>query len=393
VRQGLSTVTYLRLPEAMTPDEFLVRHWQRQALLCPGAFTDCLPAIDPDDLLDIACEPRADARLVVRNNQDWQVRYGPLDPSFTEDLPQTGWSVLVQSMEVWLPELHGLIAALGFLPRWRSDDVMVSLSAAGGGVGPHVDQYDVFLVQAAGRRSWAHGGPVSSWIPDRPLRLLSDFKPEAQDTLGPGDALYLPPGVPHDGVALDDGCLTVSIGFRAPGVADLASKFADQLMSRWQDDVEREPRFRDPGRPSSAADPTLIGSADARAMAALVSARLNDPGEAMRLAGELMSEPRMPPDPPEDAMTASAISNHLDAGGRFERWAGSRLAHGPADDGHAYLFADGASWLCGRPLAAALARATTIDRDLIAPFRDDPALPEVLAGLVGQGTFAVPPED
>jgi 50S ribosomal protein L16 3-hydroxylase len=388
---GRPGVTGFRLPQALSPQGFLDGYWQRKALVCPGALVGCLPQIDADDLLDIACEPQADARLVVRQGLDWQVRAGPLDPSYTEDLPETGWSVLIQSMEVWLPELHDLVAELGFLPRWRTDDVMVSLSAAGGGVGPHVDQYDVFLVQASGRRCWAYGGPVSAFLPDRPLRLLADFRPEAQHVLEPGDTLYLPPGVPHDGVALDDGCLTVSIGFRAPGASDLASKFADQLLTRWQGDVEHEPRFADPGRPSSEADPTRIDPGDAEAMAAVVSACLNDPDQAMRLTGELMSEPRMPSEPPDRVLTGEAILDCLADGGRLERWAGSRLAHGPASDGRAYLFADGTSHLCTPRLAAVLAAATFIESGLIEPFVDDGELASVLAWLVGQGTFAIPP--
>jgi 50S ribosomal protein L16 3-hydroxylase len=376
------------LPDAMTAEDFLSRYWQRAPLLCPRALDAGALAIDPDDLLDIACEAQADARLVMRQGQVWRVEQGPFAPSYADDLPDRAWSLLLQSMEVWWPELHGLIDALGFLPRWRVDDVMISLSAAGGGVGPHVDQYDVFLVQAAGRRCWAYGGPVSDLVPDRPLRLLSDFRPEEQHILEPGDVLYLPPGVPHDGVALDDGCATISIGFRAPGVSDLASKFADQLLTRWQDDVEHEPRFRDPGR-APAGDPAQIEIGDAKALADMISASLADPGQAMRLAGELMTEPRMPPDPPEHGVTADEIMAHLSKGGSLERWSGSRLAYGPASDGRAYLFADGGSLLCSPELAEAFAAATAIDRDHIAPFADDPELKPVLIWLTGQGTFGL----
>jgi 50S ribosomal protein L16 3-hydroxylase len=378
------------LPGTMTSDDFLDAYWQRRVLVCPGALAGLVPVFDPDDLLDIACEPQSQARLVIREALDWQVAHGPFDPSFGDALPDGGWSLLVQSMEVWVPELHDLIAMLAFLPRWRTDDIMVSLSASGGGVGPHVDQYDVFLVQASGRRSWAFGGPVSDFLPDRPLRLLADFRPEEQHVLEPGDVLYLPPGIPHDGVALDDGCVTVSIGFRAPGVSDLVSKLADQLLTRWEGDVEHEPRFRDPGRASCETDPTRLDPGDAEAMAALVGACLADPDQAMRLAGELMSEPRMPPDPPETMPAGADLMARLVGGGRLERWAGSRLSHGPAADGRAFLFADGGSIVCAPELAATLAGATAIDGGVIDLFPAQADLADVLAWLVAQGTFGFP---
>jgi len=377
-------------PDAMTAQDFLDRYWQRRALVCPGALAGMTPTFDPDDLLDVACEPLVQARLVVREGRDWQVHHGPFEPSFGDALPQSGWSLLVQSMEVWVPELHDLIATLSCLPRWRTDDVMVSLSGAGGGVGPHVDQYDVFLVQAAGQRSWAYGGPVSGFVPDRPLRLLADFQPQAQCILGPGDVLYIPPGVPHDGIALDDGCVTISIGFRAPGLSDLASKLADQLLTRWEGDVEHEPRFADPGRMSSATDPTRIDPTDAQAMADLVRSCLDDPDQMMRLTGELMSEPRMPPDPPDGTPDADELMTRLGEGARLERWAGSRLAHGPTAEGHAFLFADGITGICAPDLARALAEATMIDHGFVMSFAALPDVADILVWLVGQGTFGFP---
>ena len=392
ITYGNFIMTTFHFPDGVTADDFLARIWQRRPLLCPGALDGFTLPFDPDDLFDLACESQAQSRLVVRDIKDWQVHHGPLYSGFADQLPVQGWTLLVQSMEVWVPELHDLIAALAFLPRWRSDDVMVSLSSANGGVGPHLDQYDVFLAQAAGRRSWSFGGPASTFVPDQPLRLLSDFRPEAQHVLGPGDVLYLPPGVPHDGVALDDSCVTISIGFRAPGVSDLASKLADQLLVHWGHDVEHEPRFRDPARGSSKADPTRIDPADAQAMAAMVNACLADPDQIMQLAGELMSEPRMAPDPPDISPAAHDIMARLATGERLERWAGSRLAHGPGTHGQGFLFADGASITCAPDLAATFAAATVIDNAMIEPFPEQSNVPDILAWLVGQGSFGFPEE-
>ena len=371
-------------------EDFVAHNWQRHPVLFADAFRDYSLPFDSGDLFDLACESQAQSRLVTREGQSWNVKDGPLEPRVLSELPTQDWSLLIQSVETWVPELHELIGRFGFLPRWRIDDVMVSLSAAGGGVGPHVDQYDVFLIQGQGRRSWAFGGPAGKNLPDRPLRLLADFKPDEQHILEPGDALYLPPGVAHDGIALDDGCLTISVGFRAPGVSDLASKFADQLLDRWADDAEHEPRFRDPGRASSTGDPSLITGSDAQSMADLVTSCLSDPDHAMRLAGELMSEPRMPPNEPTDQIEPGDIMSRLAAGQRLERWSGSRLAYGPATNGKAYLFADGASVICRPDIASAIAQTTEIDAQFVASLSSDADIAEVLSWLVRQGTFGFP---
>ncbi len=361
--------------------------------MCPAAFAGFVLPFDPDDLFDLACEPQVQSRLVVRRGGTFDVTHGPLDPATFDDLPEAGWSLLIQSTEVWVPELHDLIASIGFLPRWRVDDVMVSLSAAGGGVGPHVDQYDVFLLQAQGRRSWAYGGPVSPLVPNQPLRLQSSFEPEEQHDLEPGDVLYLPPGVPHDGVALDDMSVTLSIGFRAPGLTDLSSKLADQLLVRWLNDAESEPRFTDAGRPACDGDTTSIDPADVKAMADILLACAQDPDQMMALVGELTSEPRMPAHPPAIPLDGQSIRERLAAGDVLERWAGSRLAHGALSDGRSLLFADGASIACPQELASVLASATSIDHAMISGLFAPETVDMVLAWLVEQGTFGFADQD
>lgn len=376
-----------RFPDGMTSQDFLTSVWQQRPLLCRGAYSGFVLPFDPDDLFDLACEPEAQSRLVLRRASRFELLHGPLDPAVLNDLPDSGWTLLVQSMEVWVPELHRLIGSLDFLPRWRVDDVMVSLSASGGGVGPHLDQYDVFLLQAQGRRSWAYGGPASPLVPDQPLRLLSRFEPREQDDLAPGDVLYLPPGVPHDGVALDDNSVTLSIGFRAPGLSDLTSKLADQHLARWHNDAEGEPRFTDAGRQHVGDDPTTIEQSDVEAMASLLVACAHDSDQMTILAGELVSEPRMPPHPPAQTSTGAAVRKRLEAGDVLERWAGSRLAHGALSDGQAALFADGGSMTCPTELARLLASATAIDLAMLDGPHDPDALDAVLVWLVGQGTF------
>lgn len=381
-----------QFPDGMTAADFLATIWQRRPLLCPKALCGYAAPFDYNDFFDLACEPLAQSRLIVREAAGWRVQYGPLDPDTTDHLPVKGWSLLIQSMEVWVPELHDLIACFDFLPRWRIDDVMVSLSAEGGGVGPHSDQYDVFLFQLTGQRSWAYGGPLSPFIANQPLRLLSAFEPDELHVLEPGDVLYLPPGVPHDGIALDSNCVTLSIGFRAPGLSDIASKLADMWLSEWQQDAEHEPRFSDPNRVSAVASPTQIDAADAHALTAMIVENLADPDQAMRLAGELVSEPRMPPETPDPRPASESILVRLAAGDKLERWSGSRLAHGAVSAGRTLLFADGTSMACEPTLAACLSTATVIDQELIAPFMAQHETTDVLTWLVGQGSFGFPDE-
>lgn len=376
-----------RFPDGMTSQDFLTSVWQRRPLLCRSAYSDFVLPFDPDDLFDLACEPEAQSRLILRHGSAFDVIHGPLDPPVLDDLPGVGWTLLIQSMEVWVPDLHGLIKSLDFLPHWRVDDVMVSLSVAGGGVGPHLDQYDVFLFQAKGRRSWAYGGPASPFLPDQPLRLLSSFQPHEQHDLASGDVLYLPPGVPHDGVALDDKSVTLSIGFRAPGLSDLTSKLADQHLTRWHNDAEGEPRFTDAGRYPIGDDPNAIDQSDVATMANLLASCARDPDQMMVLAGELVSEPRMPPHPPATAPEGEAIRERLEDGETLERWAGSRLAHGALTDGQSALFADGGSIKCPSDLARVLASATAIDRAIFDEELTPDAVDRVLTWLVGQGTF------
>ena len=377
----------------MTSQEFLTGVWQRSPLLCRRACADLLLPFDPDDLFDLACEPEAQSRLVLRRGSGFEVLHGPLDPTVFDDLPDIGWTLLIQSMEVWVPALHRLIDGLDFLPRWRVDDIMVSLSAAGGGVGPHVDQYDVFLLQALGRRSWAYGGPTSPLVPGQPLRLLSGFEPQDQHDLEPGDTLYLPPGVPHDGVALDDNCVTLSIGFRAPGLSDLSSKLADQLLARWHNDAEGEPRFTDAGRQHVGDTAGEIAPDDVRAMADLLVACAQDPDQMTVLAGELVSEPRMPPHPPASPPDGASIRQRLSDGDVLERWAGSRLTHGALSDGQSVLFADGLSIPCPGHLARVLSSSTSIDLATISGSFEVDAVDRVLARLVEQGTFGFAERD
>eukprot|EP00292_Cryptomonas_paramecium_P023422 CAMPEP_0113711920 /NCGR_PEP_ID=MMETSP0038_2-20120614/31063_1 /TAXON_ID=2898 /ORGANISM="Cryptomonas paramecium" /LENGTH=192 /DNA_ID=CAMNT_0000638307 /DNA_START=244 /DNA_END=819 /DNA_ORIENTATION=- /assembly_acc=CAM_ASM_000170 len=186
--------------------------------------------ITPDELAGLACEDEVESRLVInweslpktqsKGKQPWELRHGPFKAKEFSKLPETCYTLLVQEVNRYVPEVSDLLQRFSFVPNWRVDDVMVSYAAKNGGVGPHVDNYDVFLVQGLGTRKWTistRAVPLDEerLLPDVDLRILADgVKPEAVWELSPGDILYLPPRVPHLGVAMDDPCMTFSIGFR-----------------------------------------------------------------------------------------------------------------------------------------------------------------------------------
>jgi 50S ribosomal protein L16 3-hydroxylase len=264
-------------PLGMPPAQFLRDYWQKRPLLIRNAFPDFDSPIQPEDLAGLACEDAALSRIVShdRARNRWQVRHGPFDEAEFPGMPHQDWTLLVQDVDKWDADVGALLDAFDFLPRWRIDDIMVSFAAPGGSVGAHVDQYDVFLLQAQGHRRWqvdTAENPSLTFRNDVELKLLQRFSPTHEWVLGPGDMLYLPPGVPHHGVA-EDACLTLSVGMRAPSAAELLGDFVDTLAA----DADESLRFSDPDL-APADDPAEIDAAAMeRAVHALNMLRMNDP--------------------------------------------------------------------------------------------------------------------
>lgn len=226
-------------------EEFLRDFWQKKPLLIRNALPDFVCPITPEELAGLACEPDVESRLVQEHGETpWQVRHGP----FTEDdflaLPESHWTVLVQEINKHIPEFALLQDRFAFLPNWRLDDVMVSFAPEQGTVGPHADNYDVFLIQGPGRRRWQlsyQEAGSDQLIPGLPLRILKNFVSEEEYLLEEGDMLYLPPGVVHHGVAVGDS-ITISIGFRAPAKVELLSGYVADALSQ----MDTEAFYEDP---------------------------------------------------------------------------------------------------------------------------------------------------
>ena len=220
----------------------------------------------------------------------WTLRQGPLARAAIPPLKRPNWTLLVQGLDLHVPAARALLDRFRFVPDARLDDVMLSFATDGGGVGPHVDSYDVFLLQAQGRRRWRIGkARQPELVPEVPLKILANFEPEQEWLLEPGDMLYLPPGWAHDGVAEGE-CMTCSIGFRAAGRDELAR----EVLQRMLDDADAEdrgPLYRDPQMPATPTPGRIPDELQAFAAAALVRA-LSDPHALRRALGEVLSEPK-----------------------------------------------------------------------------------------------------
>ena len=227
------------------PGNFLRDYWQKKPLLIRGAWPDWCNPVEPDDLAALACAGGIEARIIVRGRKKLKLVHGPFSARHFARLGKKPWTLLVQSIDQYIPAAASLLTPFRFVPNWRIDDVMASYASDGGGVGPHFDQYDVFLIQGLGQRRWRVGGRCdrhSALLPHDDLRLLADFEPTDEWLLEPGDMLYVPPGVAHDGIAVGDGCMTYSIGFRAPARSELIAHWCDHVLAS----LDEHDRYADP---------------------------------------------------------------------------------------------------------------------------------------------------
>jgi 50S ribosomal protein L16 3-hydroxylase len=222
----------MQLLGGLSQKAFLSQFWQKKPLLVRNAISNFKGPVQAPELLALATRPDVESRIVERRRGAWEVREGPFSRAELGRLPRSGWTILVQGLNHDVPEADALLRLFRFLPHARLDDVMVSYAATGGGVGPHFDSYDVFLLQGPGRRRWGIGKRYDAeLVAGAPLKILRHFEAEDELLLWPGDMLYLPPRWAHDGVALEP-CFTYSIGFRAPSRGEIAREFLGFLQER-----------------------------------------------------------------------------------------------------------------------------------------------------------------
>ena len=293
---------------------FMRRHWQKKPLLVRAAVAEALPGFDARRLFALAAGDDVESRLVVRDALGaWSVRQGPLPRRALPPIAKAGWSLLVQGVDSHDDAAHRLLARFRFVPDARLDDLMVSFASDGGGVGPHVDSYDVFLLQLSGRRRWRIGRPVRAprLRDDVPLKMLADFAPTQEWLLEPGDMLYLPPGWGHDGIA-EGPCLTASIGFRAPDADLLASDLLERLADADRGDepgqVMAPCLYRD-RRETATRHPARVPPALRRFAERAVDRLLADRQARARALGESLSELKAGVffEPADDARIGSGV--------------------------------------------------------------------------------------
>lgn len=381
-------------PLGMSAADFLRDYWQKRPLLIRDAFPDFETPVMPEDLAGLACEEGALSRIVMhdRASDGWTLRTGPFAEEEFPGMPDHDWTLLVQDMDKWDPDIRALLDHFDFLPRWRLDDVMISFAAPGGSVGAHIDQYDVFLLQAHGHRRWqidaseimGKGMPSTEFREGVELKLLREFHPTHDWVLKPGDMLYLPPNVPHHGVA-EDACLTFSVGMRAPSAAELLGDFVDTLLADADDSV----RYRDDDL-APPKDPNEIDAeAMRRAMVGLNALRMNDPERLGDWFGRFMTLYRSVGDSlmPEPPRSRIEIEFDLQEGAVLQRHPWTRAAWRRSSEqktiGKLYL----AGQIHALPLAdaRALAAADTLDGESYAAL--SPESQALVLDLLAEGHY------
>lgn len=284
----------LPLLGGLTPAQFMRRHWQKKPLLVRQAWPGVQPPLERTALFGLAGQEGVESRLLTRFGERWRLRHGPFKRSALPALKQPDWTLLVQGLDLHAPAAHAMLSRFRFVPEVRLDDLMVSYASDGGGVGPHYDAYDVFLLQVQGHRRW-RWGPLRerALVPGLPVKILSRFEPTHEALLAPGDMLYLPPMWGHDGVAEGGDCMTCSIGFRAATRTELLQQLLPRLAEDLEplQDIGREPLYRDAGQPATAHPGAVPASLQAFAQAALKRV-LADPRALQRALGAVLSEPK-----------------------------------------------------------------------------------------------------
>lgn len=282
----------LPLLGGLSPAQFMRRHWHKRPLLVRQALPGVQPPLARAALFALAARDDVESRLIVRGvDDDWRLRQGPVPRRALPPLSQPGWTLLVQGLDLHVDAAHDLLSHFRFVPAARLDDVMLSYASEGGGVGPHIDSYDVFLLQVHGRRRWQVARMSRPRLRDDvPLKMLAHFVPEQEWLLEPGDMLYLPPGWAHDGVALGGDCMTASVGFRAPRADELARA----LLARVADDLpdsDHSLRYRDPQQAATVAAGEVPEALQRFARAAVARALAGE--EVLdRALGEWLTEPK-----------------------------------------------------------------------------------------------------
>ena len=335
--------------------DFFKTYWQKAPVILPAALPGFVSPLTPDELAGLALDDDIESRLVTHSDTaPWQLHQGPFSDTDFARLPANGWTLLVQAVDQWVPEVAELLDQFRFIPNWRLDDIMVSYAPTGGSVGPHYDYYDVFLVQGAGRRRWQIGQYCNNNTPlldGTPLKIVKHFESQMSYDLEPGDVLYIPPGVAHWGTALDDYCMTYSVGFRAPSHQAILTGVVEHVAESLTEDQRYCDAFDDQTHHSGEISHQTIAG-----IRQIIEQYLTDDVIASWF-GASMSEAKYPVDESPDAALGEALYQELvSTECALIRPDNSRFCYYslPTDSTQARLFADGQEYLCSIALACFL---------------------------------------
>ena len=367
--------------------EFLSDYWQKKPVCIRNgvAFQEALIAVD--ELAGLALEPEVESRLIENKGdvKDWQVIHGPLveaDFNKERDFP---WTLLVQGVDCFVPQVHDFLAKFRFVPSWRLDDIMISYATQGAGVGAHFDRYDVFLIQGEGQRQWQIGQACSensALMAHDQLCLLQNFDVHQEFILNPGDLLYIPPLIAHKGMAMSDACVTYSVGFRSPSYGDVLASFADERST----DISADLRLKDQGFASKSGE---ISAMDIAALMQFMQAQIT-PENVAQWFGKHSTEAKYPAlDMSEEAMDQAELEAIIKDGyGVLRVSEGVRLAYTWQGDGGLTLFVQGEALPCppdATVFIEAIANQWVLEVEDIVPLLAHDAAKAMLLILHNQG--------
>jgi len=373
--------------------EFLSRYWQKKPLLMKGAINPFPEIITPEEIAGMSLDKQVESRLIIQGagNKNWQLQRGPFKTSTFTKLPKKKWTVLVNGVDRFVPAVHAFLDEFSFIPFWRMDDVMISYAVDQGNVGAHVDNFDVFLVQASGKREWMiEDKPVmkDDFIPDLPVRLLKKFKPTHRWVLEAGDILYLPPRFPHHGIAQGDRCMTISVGCRAPTVNEIINGVVTNALIQGDDTI----RYSDPNlKPQAPGE--IAPDAIAKIKKSLQEALLSDEFLSEWL-GRFVTDPYSDVDLKAYAETVAPgkVAATVKKAVALVRTEGSRFAFTRGKKGAIAFYVNGQREdLAGKAalLAQELANRMVVPAEIVQPYMSDKKCQGLVASLLSAGALVI----
>jgi len=379
----------------LSQKDFLNRYWQKRPLLMKGALVPFPDLITPEELAGMACDPAIESRLIIEKGgkSPWELRKGPFKPSTFKKLPKKNWTFLVNGVDRFVPAVNAFLDDFSFVPFWRMDDVMISYAVEDGNVGAHVDNYDVFLVQAHGTREWMiedRAVMEDDFMPGLPIRLLKRFKPTHRWLLQPGDILYLPPRFPHHGIARGGDCMTISVGFRSPSLHDVLNGVVASALVNTDESI----RYVDPDLKPQA--PGEISSDAIATIKAEIAQILLSDDTITDWLGHSVTESYTDVDLRATARktTPSGVQALLRKAHALVRSEGSRLAYIKRSKGISFFDNGRRSELTGKvaELGRALADRIVVPVSSIEPLLRDSGCKRFVAELLSSGAIVIDSE-